>query len=193
MKPATARAEINRDNAQHSTGPRTEHGKYAASRNSTKHGLFAIRTPSEDQNPFMAPLINELAPANFPKPDSPESSPPTHFPPQRFRQIQNAILTSPNAFLENSKELERLTLYESRIGRAIQRNMKELLSLQKTRKSAHAKAMEEAHLLAQLALIEGNPYDPKADGFDFSPAEVTTAINRENRLVAARKQWAKAA
>ena len=193
MKPATARSEINRENAQHSTGPRTEHGKYAASRNATRHGLFAVRTPSEEQQSFMAPLLAELAPANFLERELAESIAADYFRLKRIRQIENAILTGPNAFLENSKELERLTLYESRIGRAIQRNMKEFQAMQKTRKAAHAKAMEEAKLLAQLALMEGNPYDPKLDGFDFSPAEVTAAINRENRLSAAKKQWALAA
>ncbi|MGA8027020.1 MAG: hypothetical protein WB992_07730 [Bryobacteraceae bacterium] len=35
----TARAEINRQNAQHSTGPRSADGKTASSHNSLKHGL----------------------------------------------------------------------------------------------------------------------------------------------------------
>ena len=191
MKAATARAEINRENAQHSTGPRTEQGKYTASRNHTKHGLFAVRTPSEEQQRFMAPLSAELAPANFLERELAESIAADYFRLKRIRQIENAILTGPSAFLENSKELERLTLYESRIGRAIQRNMKELQALQKTRKAAQAKSMEEAKLLAQLALMEGHTYDPTSDGFDFSPAEINTAINREARLKAARNHQTK--
>jgi hypothetical protein len=36
-----SRAEINRANAQHSTGPRTEEGKAVSSRNAITHGLFS--------------------------------------------------------------------------------------------------------------------------------------------------------
>ena len=44
------RARINRNNAQKSTGPRTEAGKRSASLNSYKHGLCAktLALPSED-------------------------------------------------------------------------------------------------------------------------------------------------
>jgi hypothetical protein len=38
------RAEINRENSQHSTGPRTEEGKAIASSNSRTHGVYARPT-----------------------------------------------------------------------------------------------------------------------------------------------------
>ena len=45
-----AKIEANRANAQHSTGPRTEEGKAASSRNALKHGLtsFTVLLPTED-------------------------------------------------------------------------------------------------------------------------------------------------
>ena len=44
------RAEVNRKNAQHSTGPRTAEGKAAASQNAFKHGLYSkqLILPGED-------------------------------------------------------------------------------------------------------------------------------------------------
>jgi hypothetical protein len=44
------RAEVNRQNALHSTGPRTPEGKLASSRNSFQHGLYArqLVLPGED-------------------------------------------------------------------------------------------------------------------------------------------------
>ncbi len=47
---ATDRAEVNRNNAQHSTGPRTAEGKTASSQNAFKHGLYSkqLILPGED-------------------------------------------------------------------------------------------------------------------------------------------------
>ncbi|HSU30291.1 MAG TPA: hypothetical protein VLJ11_03565, partial [Bryobacteraceae bacterium] len=45
-----SRAEVNRQNALHSTGPRTPEGKRASSRNSFQHGLYSkqLVLPGED-------------------------------------------------------------------------------------------------------------------------------------------------
>ena len=44
------RAEINRENAQHSTGPKTEAGKKQSSLNALRHGLTGqiVVMPTED-------------------------------------------------------------------------------------------------------------------------------------------------
>src|SRR5690349_22412516 len=59
--PTPLRVEINRANAQHSTGPRTPTGKLASSRNSLKHGLASgmLLIPGEDPAAFEA-LRNAL-------------------------------------------------------------------------------------------------------------------------------------
>lgn len=46
----TKRAQTNRENAQHSTGPRSPEGKARAAQNSTKHGMYAKQAllPTED-------------------------------------------------------------------------------------------------------------------------------------------------
>jgi hypothetical protein len=49
MKPT--RAEINRANARHSTGPRTATGKARSSQNSFKHGLYAKYLVLPDEDP----------------------------------------------------------------------------------------------------------------------------------------------
>src|SRR5581483_11383264 len=63
------RAEINRANSQHSTGPRSPEGKLASSRNSLKHGLASgqMIIPGEDTAAFEAllhDLLEEHQPAN---------------------------------------------------------------------------------------------------------------------------------
>ena len=63
------RAEVNRENAQHSTGPRTAEGKAVSSRNSFKHGLYSkqLIQPGEDPvelDALKADLRAEHQPAN---------------------------------------------------------------------------------------------------------------------------------
>ncbi|HLG98284.1 MAG TPA: hypothetical protein VKX49_18355, partial [Bryobacteraceae bacterium] len=68
--PARAhRIVVNRANAQHSTGPRTEPGKQRSSLNSIKHGLTAatVVLPSEDPDQYEAhrrQFFDEYQPAN---------------------------------------------------------------------------------------------------------------------------------
>src|SRR5581483_7051226 len=63
------RAEINRANAQYSTGPTSAIGRLASSRNSLKHGLAsgALILPGEDPAAFeslLDDLMKEQQPAN---------------------------------------------------------------------------------------------------------------------------------
>lgn len=190
MTPTPQRIQANRVNAQFSTGPKSESGKIRSSQNAKTHGLFAVRRASEELSAFTAPIIADLAPASFLERQLAESIAHDHFRLNRIREIESRIflpvIGSPrsqaDAFLEHSKELERLTLYETRINRLIQRNMAQLKSLQSERRAEHARQMEEARLLSQFSLFEGKPYHPALDGFVFSNAEINTAIDRNHRL-----------
>ena len=69
MSAKKSRAEINRENAQKSTGPKTEAGKQASSRNAFKHSLYSERlvVPGEDPAEFdelRATLRHEHQPVN---------------------------------------------------------------------------------------------------------------------------------
>ena len=64
MKTAEKQLEANRRNAQYSTGPKSENGKYNSSRNATKHGLFAIPQSTATHDNFTAAIIADLNPAN---------------------------------------------------------------------------------------------------------------------------------
>ncbi len=68
-QPTPTRAEINRANAAHSTGPRTLMGKLASFRNSLKHGLASgqVIIPGENASAFEAlltALLDEHQPAD---------------------------------------------------------------------------------------------------------------------------------
>ena len=101
------------------------------------------------------------------------------------REVQIALADA-KTFLAQAAAFNLLSIYEQRINRNLQRNMKLLHDLQAERKAQRNQAMEEAKLLAQLNLLNGLAYQPEENGFVFSPAEVNRAIDRDNRLKAAK-------
>ncbi len=69
LNQTASRSEINRANAQHSTGPKSAIGKLRSSQNSFQHGLYSkqLILPGEDPAEFdhlRATLRNEHQPAN---------------------------------------------------------------------------------------------------------------------------------
>jgi hypothetical protein len=63
------RAAINRANAQHSTGPKTEAGKRRSSANALKHGLYSSRIVQPHEDPaqyerFRSSLVAEHRPSS---------------------------------------------------------------------------------------------------------------------------------
>ncbi len=68
-KSTETRAEINRENAQKSTGPKTEEGKAKSSQNRFKHGVYSkqVVAPGEDPaelDELRGKLRDEHQPAN---------------------------------------------------------------------------------------------------------------------------------
>ena len=54
-----ARAERNRRNAQHSTGPRTPEGRACSAQNATKHGLYAKSLVIRGEDPDALHALRE--------------------------------------------------------------------------------------------------------------------------------------
>jgi hypothetical protein len=187
-----AQLTANRENARHSTGPRTAAGRKRSSLNAFRHGLtgqIVIHTP-EDEEAFKKHCdgIREgLAPVGALEIDLAQAIAEDRWRLNRARALENSIfaLGQSDHFLEASgdhevdsafaqgrtwmahaHELHLLTTYENRIRRSVEKNTAEFRALQAERKAAIAKAEEEARLLVQLAEAEGGDYDP-AD--DFPP------------------------
>ena len=119
----------------------------------------------------------------------------------------HASLTRAQTFVDHSKDFERLTLYEQRVNRSIEKNRKQLDELQATRKRLRDEALREACLLYQFAPIEeesaqednanddadpatspqatDNPAESPENGFVFSTCEIERAIQRRSRLLVA--------
>ncbi len=90
-----------------------------------------------------------------------------------------------------AKNLNLLSLYESRIHRRFEKNLAMLRKLQADRKAALQQAIQEAALLAQLAEARREAYE-MAEAFErrnfvFSTAEIAQMVSRYRRLEEAKK------
>jgi hypothetical protein len=199
--------EANRRNAQRSTGPQTIEGKSKSSRNNLRHGLTGQISllPTEDReahDAFCNDLIGGFQPETPMERQLAQSIAEDNWRLNRARAIEDNMfalghaserreaqiaLADAQTFQEHANQFNLLTIYEQRINRNMQRNLKLLREMQAERKQQHDEAMEEAKLLAQASLAEGVAYNALQDGFVFSAAEINRAIDRDNRLKAAKQ------
>ncbi len=107
---AERRREINRANAQHSTGPRSVEGKLASSRNSLKHGLASgeLIIPGEDRAAFEA-LLNDLLEGH--RPANPTEELLVNEIAQAYWLAQRAIHFQNQCFTESGVDDNRLSLF----------------------------------------------------------------------------------
>jgi hypothetical protein len=205
-----AQLEANRQNAQKSTGPRTEEGKKRCRINATRHGLTGQfhAFSREDKAAFdehCAGLMEDFKPATYREKILAMSIAEDMWRLNRARALENnifaigmsgaigdatdvdsaeghAAVCQARVWLADGKNIQLLALYETRIRRNIEKNEKQLKELQTERKAAHAKALQEEILLAKLALSEGVPYHVEENGFGFSTDQITRLARRELRL-----------
>jgi hypothetical protein len=203
----------NHENAQKSTGPRTEQGKQVSRLNGLRHGLTGqVSVMTEDNrrelDAFSNPIIARLNPDGPVELQLANMIAHDHWRLNRIQSIEDGIfalgharpanqidsgaeqvdvlLSEATTFLRSSKEILNLTLYESRINRNLRKNMEEFRRLQAERKAQEETALEEAQLLYQLAVRNGEPFDAEQAGFAFSNEKVVFLIERKSRLKQAR-------
>jgi hypothetical protein len=211
-----AQLAANRANAQSSTGPRTAEGRRRSCLNAFRHGLTGqiVMLTSDDQQAFQKhcdAIVQALAPVGPLELDLAQSIAEDKWRLHRARALESSIfalghrehsrpdaalfevdaaLAQGQTWIAQAKNLQLLTLYEQRIRRSLEKNTAELRALQTERKTALAKAQEEARLLVKLAQYEGDNYDPSIDfppesqprGFVFSRPSIEREIDRETRL-----------
>ena len=100
-------------------------------------------------------------------------------------------LSQGRVWTAEAKNLNLLSLYESRIHRRFEKNFAMLRKLQADRKAALQQAIQEAALLAQLAEARREAYE-MAEAFErrnfvFSTAEIAQMVSRYRRLEEAKK------
>ena len=165
-----ARADANRTNAQRSTGPRTEAGKLASSRNALKHGLSTGTTliPGEDGNELEAlrdALRREHQPSDATEQILVDQLAQSHWLLQRAIRFQNECFAADGV---NEKRLALFLRYGSAHERAFHKALNALFRLKKERrKAAHPPAKHQP--TPQNGFVSRNegsrPATPPATGF----------------------------
>ncbi len=156
--------EANRRNAQKSTGPRTTEGKSNSSRNNLRHGLTGQISllPAEDReahDAFCNELIESFNPETPMEYQLAQSLAEDSWRLNRARAIENNMfalghrqerreaqiaLADAETFQTQAEAFDLLSIYEQRINRNLQRNMKLLKELQTECKQQHDQAFQEA-------------------------------------------------
>ena len=143
------RAEINRANAQHSTGPRSAEGKLASSRNSLKHGLASgtLLIPGEDRAAFEAlrdALLEEHQPATQTEELLVQEMAQSYWLTQRAIRFQNECFTPDGV---DPKQLSLFLRYQTTHDRAFYKALNTLLRLKQSR--AREQSVEKLGFVSQ--------------------------------------------
>ena len=96
-------------------------------------------------------------------------------------QIDTALAMT-RVWRERSKELERLTLYEGRLQRKVEKNIALLRQMQQDRREALQKLVEEAATLGETYTLPTELLPPQ---FDFSTPQIAALASHHRRLAEA--------
>src|SRR5277367_5787114 len=188
------RDEINRANAEKSTGPKTTDGKQRSAMNAFKHGLMGqslMLQPNEMEayNRLTVSMLSDLKPKTEPERQLAQKIIDGHFRLNRLAAIENNMLNfgliryttdtdhddrvevmiaQTRALIEQTNAFDVLGRYETRLSRQLLKYIEELKRTQKDRI-----ACEQAERAARES--EKSPADPrgkrhenKRDHFDFA-------------------------
>jgi hypothetical protein len=198
------RAAINRANAARSTGPASPEGKRRSSLNALRHGLTGqtVVLPSDDLATYRqtcAQFHAELKPSGLLETRAVQTIADTHWRLDRIRAMENNLfalaveqsgsfssdpaiqtaLAQAQSLETNGDLLTKLSLYEQRLNRTLEKAKAELKQLQTERSEAREKALPEAAKIANLKEALNQPRKPEDDGFEFSRGDLDLWMRRQ--------------
>jgi hypothetical protein len=182
----TSRTAINRANAQHSTGPRTDSGKQRSSLNALRHGLTAASAvlPSEDRAAYDAhrrSFFDEYQPATPAETQLTQELADTAWRLNRVPLLEAELFSQSADPQSLIPLLATLGMHSHRLSRQFQKSLNQLREIQAERRLQQERDLKRAAALLELSKHKGIPYDPVQDGFVFSKDEIQTFSERLKR------------
>ena len=184
------RTQINRANAQHSTGPKTDAGKQRSCLNALRHGLTGqiIVLPADDMQAYrrhVQSFTGEYHPEGATESQLVQSLADTAWRQNRVFALETNLLTHdiiyddfPNhesthdmreaiaiaaALDRHTRALSTLSLHGQRLARQFEKTLALLQQLQSTRLANQGHQLNQAANLAQIHRINDEPHDPASD------------------------------
>ena len=153
----TERIEINRRNAQNSTGPKTPHGKALASRNSLRHGLRSRDAvlPNEDPAEFedlLCRLHDEFSPSTLSQEIFLDQMAVAYWKLGRQQRMENQVIVAQSPRSDNTEDDPESEAPDITLGRAYLRDSNRERAL--PRLSAYENRLERSYLRAYHELTK---------------------------------------
>ena len=199
---ALDRARINRANATHSTGPRTDAGKQRSSLNATKHGLTAqtVVLPSEDPAQYeahRAQFFDEYQPATPTETQLVQELVDTSWRLNRIPLLEAGLIARaenpPNEqaridfdIVDAHRLIAGINLQGARLSRQFQKAVQTLRDIQESRLQRERRDLEDAAAQLELFKHKGEPWEPAEHGFVFTKEQIERAADRMMRQNEAR-------
>ncbi len=142
------RAEINRENSQYSTGPRTQAGKAKSSMNHFTHGFCGAFSllPTESKHDFdhlLAALRQDHQPANTTEDILVERMAQHHWLSQRAIHLQTTLLSDNGLSEQNERTFSLYLRYQTANERAFSKCLHDLLKLRTDQRKAQAETRKQ--------------------------------------------------
>ena len=196
MTPISDRAETNRANSQHSTGPRTVAGKQTSRFNALRHGLTSqmVVMPTEDPQIYerhLKSFTDEYQPQGATEANLVQALADTAWRLNRVTAIEGTLLTEAadnqrfGKLESHLKALATLSLHSQRLSRQFERTVAQLRDLQQTRRAQEQQDLNKVLDIMEIYKSKGEPYHPSDDGFVFSEVQINQAARTRQLTKAA--------
>src|SRR5580698_8074109 len=187
MTPISDRAETNRANSQHSTGPRTVAGKHRSSLNALRHGLTSqmVVMPTEDPQIYerhLKSFTDEYNPQGATEANLVQALADTAWRLNRVTAIEGTLLTEAadnqrfGKLESHLKALATLSLHSQRLSRQFERTVAQLRDHQQLRRTEEKQALDNVLDIMEMYKSKGETYRPTDDGFVFSEAQINQRL-----------------
>jgi hypothetical protein len=190
------RAEINRANAQHSTGPKTEAGKQRSRLNALKYGFTGqlVVMPTEDLELYEShrqSFQDEYQPQGATEEHLVQSLADASWRLNRVALLESNLLSisyTPrdlvDGLLDQAKALASLSMHSQRLSRQFKRTVAQLRELQKGRRIQEKKDLNDHVNIMKMSDSQGEKCSPSQnqsqDGFVFSSAQSDATLRAGN-------------